>query len=69
MHCSLTPCFFLFDISNLDKAITEVGSTFPFTLSELMALELSHERLDGIFYWQERVEALADAIEKEASGG
>ena len=50
------------DIQGITQALAEVASTFPFSLEEIRGLELSFETLDGLFYWQEIAEKIADKI-------
>lgn len=69
MHCMLIPCFFWHDIDDLDGVIAAVASTFGFRPSDIWELELSYERLSGLFYWQELAERLAAEVERAAQGG
>ena len=49
-------------MQGISRAIAEVASTFPFSLEEIRGLELSHEVLDGLFYWQDMAQSIADKI-------
>ena len=50
-------------MQGISRAIAEVAGSFPFSLEEIRGLELSHEVLDGLFYWQDMAHLLADKIE------
>jgi hypothetical protein len=63
-------CFFwLNDFEEIDDVLAAIASTFSFTLAEIKALDLSYERLDGAFYWNQIAEAIAEKIKQAGQEG